>query len=95
MFKRIVLCGVVVALTSAQSHAGCGLFSKLFGGRCSQSSYTVRGCQSCQTASAPVEVVPVEYTEKRIYPESLPSSCPDGKCPNQQYVPQRRFSLFR
>ena len=89
--RRIILAGVVVVLTASQSYAGCGLLSKIFGGRCSAS----RPVQSCQQ-TAP-QVVPVNYVPAVPVVSITSQSCPNGQCQNQalQVGPVRRsFSLF-
>lgn len=87
--RRIILAGCVVALTANQSFAGCGLFSKVFGKRCS------RPAQSCQV-SAP-QVIQTNYVPAVPVVSITSQSCPNGQCGNQalQVGPGRRsFSLF-
>ena len=90
MLKRIVFAGVVVALTATQSHAGCGLLGKIFGGRCSQPSYTVRGCQGCQASTETAK--PVEYSAPVVVRTG--DSCPNGQCANQVLAPVRGIRFF-
>lgn len=84
--RRLFIAGVVVAMTASQSYAGCGLFSKLFGGRCSRP--TVQQCQQ----SAVQYVQPVAYSAPVV---SVPS-CPNGQCANQalQVGPSRGYRFF-
>ena len=87
--RRLFLVGCVVAMTASQSYAGCGLFSKVFGNRCS------RPAQSCQVAAP--QVVPVSYASPVPVVSITSQSCPNGQCQNQalQVGPARRsFSLF-
>jgi hypothetical protein len=90
--RRLLIAGVVVALTANQSFAGCGLLSKIFGGRCSASRPAVQSCQQ----AAP-QVVPVNYVPTVPVVSITSQSCPNGQCANQaiQVGPVRRsFSLF-
>jgi hypothetical protein len=86
--RRLAIAGLIVALTATQSHAGCGLFGKLFGGRCSRPSV-----QQCQQ-------VPAQYIQPVSYATPVVSapSCPNGQCANQalQVGPSRgSFRLFK
>ena len=87
--RRIILAGVVVALTANQSFAGCGLLSKVFGNRCS------RPAPSCQQATP--QVVPVSYASPVPVVSITSASCPNGQCGNQALQVgqgRRSFSLF-
>lgn len=88
--RRIILAGVVVVLTASKSFAGCGLLSKIFGGRCAS-----RPAQSCQVAAP--QVVQTNYVPTVPVMSITSASCPNGQCGNQalQVGPARRsFSLF-
>jgi hypothetical protein len=88
---RLILAGVVVALTATQSHAGCGLLGKLFGGRCSASRPAVQACQQCQQ-------VPTQYVQPVSYATPVISApaCANGQCANQalQVGPSRGYRFF-
>lgn len=88
--RRLFLVGCVVAMTAGQSYAGCGLFSKVFGNRCSRPAV-----QSCQVAAP--QVVQANYAAPVPVVSVTSASCPNGQCGNQalQVGPGRRsFSLF-
>lgn len=83
--RRLIMAGVIVALTSTQSHA-CPLLSRLFGKSCKgETTYTYA------PPTKEVKVVPASYT-------APVSSCPNGSCANQalQVGPSRgSFRLFK
>jgi hypothetical protein len=86
--RRLILAGVVVALTATQGHASCGLLGKLFGGR----RPVAQSCQQCQQVQ---QIQPVAYSAPVVVQSS--ASCANGQCQNQSFQvgPTRgSFRLF-
>ena len=75
--RRLLIASCVVALTANQSFAGCGLLSKIFGGRCASRP----AVQSCQVAAP--QVIQANYVPAVPVVSITSASCPNGQCGNQ------------
>lgn len=98
MKRLLLIAAIAVAMaTPAESQAGCGLLSRLFGSRggCGSSQASTRGCASGQCGQPTVVQASASTPVER--PAFIPATCPDGKCGAHGVLQTgpSRFRLFR